>query len=189
MNFPVPAISPRTLSTRMVARLIVIIVATILFIAFNASVRSERAPLQHEFDSWLQLTRETLATSTETAPPVTIALSSERPELVADWRISLAEGGNVEQLLRILDLAREANVFSKTASLDSQPLRLSVTDGSREFVATLSPGDIAGDVATGNLIRLFKLYALERPSSAARVAKLNDRDSAPDQEALNPPVE
>lgn len=189
MNFSVPAISPRTVSTRTVARLIVIIVAAILFIVFNASVRSERAPLQHEFDSWLQLTRETIATSTETAPPVTISLSSERPELVADWRISLAEGGDVAELLRILDLAREANIFSKTASRESQPLRLSVTDGSREFVAALSPSDIAGDVAMGNLIRLFKLYAIERPRSAARVAKVNDRDSAPDQEAQNPSVE
>lgn len=162
---------------RTVARIVVVIVAMAMFIVFNASFRSDRAPLQHDFDSWLQSTKTTIATSIETAPPVSVSLWSDRPEFAAHWRIALAEGGDPERLVRILDLAKEANIFSKATSREAQPLRLTVSDGSREFIATLSPSDINGDVATGNLIRLFQLYAVEMPEDTARVAKLTEEKS------------
>ena len=163
---------------RTFARIVVVIVAITIFIVFNASFRSERAPLQNDFDSWLKSTKEKITTSIESAPPVAVTLRSERPEFAAHWRIALTEGGDPERLVRILDLAREANIFSKATSRELQPLRLTVTDGSREFVATLSPSDVNGDVATGNLIRLFQLYAVEMPEDMPRVAKLTETESA-----------
>lgn len=186
MNSSLSTASRISLSTRTVARIVVVVVAAIIFILFNASFRSERAPLQNDFDSWLQSTKKTIATSIETAPPIVVALRSERPEFAADWSMSLAAGTDPERLMRLLDLAREANIFSKATSREEKPLRLSVTDGSREFVATLSPSDITNDVATGNLIRLFQLYAVEMPEATTQIAKLDESGGSHGESDLAP---
>ncbi|MFM1847771.1 MAG: hypothetical protein RL417_1245 [Pseudomonadota bacterium] len=174
--------SPANLSKRGLARLVVLVLTGAILVLFNASYRSERAPLQNDFDSWLQSTKETIATSLETAPQISVSLISQHPDFKADWRISLNQGGDPERLVRILDLAKEANVFSRSRSEDRNALRFLVSDGSREFATSLSPSDIGANVEAGNLIRLFQLYAVEMPE-ADKMAKLeggsHTREAAP----------
>ena len=163
MNTLNPESMFRALSPRAIARIIAVIFTIVLLIAFNVSHRSDRAPLQNDFDVWLQSTKQTISQSIETAPPVTVALVSDRPEFKADWKISLLDGGDPQRVVRLLDLAQEANIFSRSTSRDTLSVRLTISDGTREFVAALSPNEISSNVEAGNLIKLFQLYALETP--------------------------
>lgn len=158
------------ITTRTWLRLMLAIAVAILFIAFNAAYRSERSPAQNDFDSWLQTTRRDLQSGGTTTPPVIVALHSSRPDFKADWRLSISGGDSTERIIRLLDLANAANVFSRGDSPAPDLMRLSVTDGQREFAATFGPTEVSTDVATANLVRLFQIYAAEAPLRADATA-------------------
>jgi len=153
-----------------------IIAVGMIFIAFNATYRPHRTPEQNEFEQWLQATKRDLATGGPAAPTVTVALRSDRPDFKADWRLSTAGGAPTDRVVRLLDLASAANIFSRVPSPAPELMRLSVTDGVREFAATLGPGEVTTNVETANLVRLFQLYAVESPA-VPETPEASDADS------------
>jgi hypothetical protein len=85
----------------------------------------------------------------------------------------------MDRVVRLLDLANVANVFSKGAAPAPDLMRLSVTDGAREFTATFGPSDVTANVETANLVRLFQLYAVESPAPPEAPKPVRDGGDSP----------
>lgn len=146
----------------MKGKFIAIIAAAIVLTVFNATSRPIRTQEQKAFDTWLESMEESLrsgSNDSNSSAPISIKIRSDSSKRKFAWELSTSEGGErTEQVLRILRLAREGDVFSRDSG-DSGEVELNVTQGEKSFSTRLSEDLISRNPQAGNLVKLFELFA------------------------------
>ena len=75
------------------------------------------------------------------------------------WNLSTTEGSErTEQVLRLLRLAREGELFSRSDK-ESGVIVLKVGQGEKSFETQLTEDFISSNPQAGNFVKLFELFA------------------------------
>ena len=154
------------------ARIFVVLAAVVLFYAINSKHPTPKDPRQVEFERWLA--------PIESAPsplqaklqedPIHVALSSDYPEFQADWKLSTTGGPADAHVMRILQLAREGNLFSLGLGVpaDASPaIRLNIEREKQKFALLFTREDVTKNLQAQSVLKLFEVYAGEQESPAA----------------------
>jgi hypothetical protein len=155
-------------------RSIVAALTLLLLIAVNSTARPGKSDSETKYESWLQQT-ESLLDSTDNSPAgvplVIIRATANKDGRPIKWELTSSNETLTrnDQLVRLLDLMREANVFGKKDFVPiDQPghFVISVEDAKSSFKATLGPKDLEESLPARNLLKLFEVYATTDPNKA-----------------------
>jgi hypothetical protein len=139
------------------------IFAVFLFLAININRPSQKDARQLDFESWLQAVDSSPATTELQAHPIQVMLRSDYSEFLADWKLTtLGTPESDTRTLRILQLAREGNLFSlgKAPPPEGAPrISFSVQQDGRAFQAVFSREEIDQNLPAQSLLKLFELYS------------------------------
>jgi hypothetical protein len=142
------------------------IVAVLLFFFNGRSARFETVE-QRNFEQWLEVQDRPERTTAPASAPVTnlvVSLSGKRAldEPPIRWELRSSEGEEArERALRILQMAREANLFSiGVSSVGEIGLTLEVQEEGRVFRTVITDQITATNLRVATLLRLFQEYAL-----------------------------
>lgn len=154
----------RSPSTKIVAALL-----TVLFlIVFNLNHRTGPSKAQQEFDLWAN----TIVSGESNAGT---ALPSFRLEIIsgesqAKW--ILAPDGTQktgERILRLLELSKEADVFSVSendaAKTKDQAVRVGIEASERQYSMVFNKETVKNNLKIGLLLRLIKEYGSDNPDT------------------------
>ncbi len=131
----------------------------IIFILFH---RDRNSGQQFEFDSWLgqleqsQFKGETLNT------PVTLSLHLGSSAESSDMQLESGNNTKNLQIVRILQLAREAKIFDDSgtsAAKDASQVEFQVRSGDKVFRSALQEEKIQANAQARNLLKLFEIYS------------------------------
>jgi len=154
---------PPHLRSRRVLQVVVGVLAVIALIVFNRSQpREVRTPAQISFDGWLVEFRERVKQARAAAsapPPIVVKLTSPAPGAAPELSFALTTDTFVDKMLRLLELTREANLFSRYPGNDAAKWVFSIEDGASTFAASLSYKAVESDVQAANLLKLLQVYS------------------------------
>lgn len=173
-------------------RSIVVALTLILLIAINSNARPAKTETESKYESWLKQT-ESLLSSPDNSPAgvplVVIRATALRAGQPIKWELSSSNEvfDRNDQLVRLLDLIREGNIFGNkatSASSDPELFTITVEDAKSSFKTTVSPKDIESNLPVRNMLKLFEVYAASNPNSSLA------RNSAPTEQQPNaaPPL-
>lgn len=152
------------------ARILLVVFTLTLFVFVNRSTEQRKSALQLSYDSWLATVRDTVESEDASIakPALKMELLSTYPELQANWIISSAgNDDNARKIVRLMELASEASLFSFEASKtakQSNSLTLSIEGGSRRFDTRFTREAIEQNVKAQSFLKLFELYAAHTPT-------------------------
>lgn len=160
--------------------LILLAVLAAALVLFRQTLPGSRSALQLSFDQWLEQKENFLSTlasqPSQHASPNEDSNMPQMPEL----RLELAPGTNVaavnlklppaaevkhaQQILRLLQLMREADVFSLSQQTTSNSLKhprvtMQVKDNGQTFISQFNASAIKDNLKAQLLLRLFNEYA------------------------------
>lgn len=149
------------------AKLFVTIAAVAMFFAINSNNGVPKDPRQVEFESWLSRVESASAPVQQKLQehPIRVALKSDYPEFSADWKLATAGGPNDARVLRILQLAREGNLFSLGHDLPTQTspaIQFSVERDAQKFLVAFTRDELTQNLQAQSLVKLFEVYAGEQ---------------------------
>jgi len=146
--------------TKNSAKLILLTVSLLLMFFYNTNSRHLRSIEQSKYERWLQ------SFSAENYPDLTLTLAlpgnKSKGNLLQIKGISTENQSNI---LRILTLAREAQLFqSKNRQKTRDRLfTFHVKTGKASFETTFSVVDIENNAQARTLLALFRLFSEEEP--------------------------
>ena len=155
-------------------RSIVAVFTLTLLIAVNSTARPSKSERESQFESWLKQT-EPLLDSADNAPAgvplIIVRVNAARNGQPIKWELSSSNDSieRNDQMVRLLNLMREANVFSKNDSPNANPTEnflISVEDARSSFKASLGPKELEQNIPAQNLLKLFEVYSSTAPSNA-----------------------
>ena len=142
--------------------LFVLLTVTGLWI-YNLQAASDRLARQREFDEWVEEIRPIISSAKNKFENDAVQLRLEMPKSEGQVAPDLLSSSSHEvTVLRILDLLKEANLFSVRPASGvsaSDLFSLSVKTNNQQFTAHFSNQDISNNVRAQNAITLIKLYA------------------------------
>lgn len=154
---------PPHLRSRRVLQVVVGLLAVIALILFNRSQPTEvRTPAQISFDGWLLEFRERVKQTRAAAsapPPIVVKLTARTPGAPPELSFALTTETFVDEMLRLLELTQEANLFSRYPGNDAARWIFSIEDGASTFAASLSHEAVESDVQAANLLKLLQVYS------------------------------
>ena len=145
----------------------IVISALIIFLAINSNNSKQRSNTQQSFDTWTKQVRiaiESAETSEDPTkrPAVRMQLVSTYPEMPANWTFTSSGKDEEERkLLRLLDLASNANLFSLPA-LDAkaeEQITLSIEANTYRFSQKFTLAAVKENVAAQSFLKLFEFYS------------------------------
>ncbi len=149
------------------SKVVVLVLSTLLFLAINRDPLRPKDPKQVAYENWLSPIEETFnkagGSGTLQEQPVKVRFSSNYPEFQADWNlVTSGTAASDARVLRILQLAREGQLFALPPYLSSGPaITLSVERGDRNFENKFSRQQVEGSLQAQALIKLLEVYAGE----------------------------
>jgi hypothetical protein len=146
----------------------------VLLIAINWSDRGHRSATEKNFEAWLEPAESRLQAPVSSPQPSPVSMTLEVKSAGIQWKLDSTPELR-EQVLRLLRLARESNLFSIGNNAPDARITVTVKEGDSEFFARFSETDIANNLPAQNFLKLFQVYALQPPpppSKAARPKKL-----------------
>jgi hypothetical protein len=152
-------------------RAVVVLVAIALFFVINSGGSVPKDPRQVEFESWLKRI-ESASPPVQTKlqeHPIRVTLSSDYPEFRADWKLETSGTPNDARVLRILQLAREGNLFSLGHDLPntaSPAIHFLVERNGVKFDVRFTREEIDGNLQAHSLFKLFEIYAGQQATPA-----------------------
>ena len=151
-----------TTNPRTLWRVLFALFALTLFITFNIVHFSNRSGRQLEFDSWLGQIEQSQNDTQVFSVPVTLSLSSDGS---SSWELRSGSAEQNEQIVRILQLAREARLFEGgSLSASTAGIQFLVKSGEREFRAALKEDAVEQNLQARNLLKLFEIYSTNHTS-------------------------
>jgi len=147
----------------------------IMLVAVNLRGGPAKSSLQAQYEIWLmQKEPELSAPANPEAPDpgISLRLISREKGQEGDYRLA-GTAGDRQKLLRLLQLVREANLFSlskwKTGMENWPGISLMISEGERTFRTQFSFEDVEDNLPARNLLKLLQIYSLP-PSAAAGTA-------------------
>lgn len=121
----------------------------------------QRGIVQREFDQWVGEIEPRLRNPglTETPPP-SVVVEVESPSSSLHLRLALSPSDTSEtseRMARILEMAREANLFSPPSRPQGK-ITLKIETEKRVFAVQFDPADIANNSPAQSMIKLLDLY-------------------------------
>lgn len=139
-----------------------------VLVLYNICVTPRRSALQLRFDGWLT-----------SRPAAVVSLRGSLAGEPLEWRLDAKESSRrADQVLRVLELVRESNIFSKSARPVSEltdakareGLLLEASDERERFSAQITPALIAKTPALQIMMKLVDIYSREpQPQQAHTV--------------------
>lgn len=149
------------------AKALIVAIGALLFYFINSNQPAPKNPRQVAFDSWLQPVQLGLQSANGERPtsarPISLQFVSSYPEFPAEWKL-LADGADDRdrKVLRILELAREGEVFALPPPPGNQPsMSLSVTRDDTAFTARFTRAQIEGNLQAQAMLKLLEVYSAE----------------------------
>ena len=143
-------------------KLIAVVIAVVILGIFNATSRPIKSKEQKAFDTWLQSIESSLSPHSKELTlnePISLTISSKSDQRKFSWDLSTIEGGErTEQVLRLLRLAREGELFSRGDN-KSGVIVLKVGQGDKSFETQLTEDFVSRNPQAGNFVKLFELFA------------------------------
>ena len=155
-----------------------VVFGLILFIAINRSAGPKVSELQSAYESWLQDYEDALQHSADehSKPVVKISLNSNYPENQSNWLlISNSKPESTTKVLRLLQLAKEAQFFSDQALVktnsDAYSLTLDIEEGSHKFSSKFQRKFLEQNVTAMGFTKLFETYYKESEPEMNSITK------------------
>lgn len=153
------------------ARIVVALAAIALFFVINSNHSSPKHPRQMDFEKWLSRVESPSSTpqSKLQEHPIRVSLSSDYPEFQADWKLVTSGGPSDGRVLRILQLAREGNIFSlgEQLSTATPSIRFTVERDEQKFSSVFSREELGRSLQAQSLVKLFEVYSGEQEAPPA----------------------
>jgi|GEM_PF-5802055 len=161
------------------AKIVLLGLIVLVLILFSYTLPAPRSPLQQSFDEWLKQ-EETLLNDMASHPEaqnaanfesagqkltVSLQVAPQPPDLVKNIELTLsAEPRQAANILRLLELMREADIFSigeraGVKATDRPRVSLNVSHASGTFTAHFEEADIRENVPAQLLLKLFNEYS------------------------------
>lgn len=154
-------------------RYLSLLAAFLLLVLFNARTAEVDTVEQRQYEAWLS-ERDRTATpeQSETLPQnLVVSLIGVRRigEPPITWQLRSIDSENArERALRILQMAREANLFTVGGKVSSDAgLVLEIQEGERKFTVGITPQVVEQNLRVATMLRLFQEYAQPLPSAVA----------------------
>jgi hypothetical protein len=122
---------------------------------------AQRGLVQREFDQWVGEIEPRLRNPglTETPAP-SVVVEVESPSSALHLRLALNPSATTEtseRMARILEMAREANLFSPPSRPEGK-ITLKIETEKRVFAVRFNPADITNNAPAQSMIKLLDLY-------------------------------
>lgn len=149
-------------------------IGAVAFLIFAASYQSVPviSSAQVEFERWLSAREEQSRLSPEAfqaGSPVVLRIVSPSPNRYLSIQLRSSSRSETERVFRILELLREANVFSTSAwhsdEMKWPGISIVIEDGGRTFKTQLGEQDIQTSVRLKTMLKLLEHYAANPPPS------------------------
>jgi hypothetical protein len=152
-----------------------------VLLAINLSKTPAKSIQQAEFEMWLMGQEELLEQAghqPDFVSPVTLRLFSLAPDKNVDYRLSASSTLGARRALRLLQLIREADLFS-ASKWETDPgiwpgFSLLIEDGQRVFKTQLRDREIEDNIPAKTMLKLFQVYALAPLSTSATDTKTKE---------------
>lgn len=164
---PPAAIDLSAIPKKLLLKVILGVMTILLLLVLNSNRHGRRSDMERRFETWLEPTEASLRApvgkGVPSSPEPPIVLVLEAKEAGIRWEISSTPALR-EQVLRLLRLAKESNLFS-IGSADEQraDLSLSIGRGDSQFATRFTQAEIANNLPAQNFLKLFQVYALQPP--------------------------
>lgn len=133
-----------------------------------------KAATQLHFEQWLSSYEARIDESElSEIPKISVELVSDPNSLNFSVRSEDTQDKH-DQMLRLLQLTREADLFSLDNSASSSDFKLTLKIGSKTFVSSLLNDDIISNVPAENLFQLLQIYVAQETAKP----KLMETESA-----------
>jgi hypothetical protein len=149
------------------AKALIVAVGALLFYFINSGQPAPKDPRQIAFENWLQPVQLSLQDKTgersTSTQPISIQFVSSYAEFPAEWKL-IADGAEDRdrKVLRILELAREGEVFALPPPPGNQPsMSLNVARSDKAFTARFTRTQIEGNLQAQAMLKLLEVYAAE----------------------------
>lgn len=154
-------------------RYLLLLAAFVLLVLFNVRTADVDTVEQRQYEAWLSERDQTAIPEQSEILPQNLVVSLSGVRRVGEppitWQLRSIDGENArERALRILQMAREANLFTvgSKASTDAG-LVLEIQEGEKKFSVGITPEVVEQNLRVATMLRLFKEYAQPIPSAVA----------------------
>lgn len=153
-------------STTRILLFLFFVSATLLW--FNLSGRPLESELQSQFNEWSVTAMKELATGNRVEGLTAEGMVTSGAAMRAKWVLPVLTLDNKEaneQLIRIIELARESNIFSanQNVSDDMPSAKITIADPKHSFTATVPNSYLNKNIKASNLFKLFELFSNQQP--------------------------
>lgn len=153
-------------------RIIIVLAVVAVLIAFNLQTSSTKSKLETDFETWLESYENLPSEARANAGAAHVTIKSKIPAFQISWQLQEGNDSSAnDKLRRILDLLREANLYSvgkvTDVSESSDGLVLTAGDAKNVFRVMLSEDDILSNVKAQNMLKLFQIYSAEKAAVPA----------------------
>lgn len=152
--------NPRNLKVRLSYAL----ASLVFLLLFNLTHTSEsRRSLQRDYDQWFGELEPKLYNPALTGTPLpALAVQVEAPSRQLHLTLALSasqENALRERVLRIMQMAKEANLFSLTPRRSGE-ITFAIRSEAQNFSVSFDPGDIEGNAQAQAMLKLLQIYSL-----------------------------
>ena len=158
--------------------------AALLLVFFNLRSGKVTSVEQREFEAWLSAQDDPMKPVEDAPLPSSVTVSLNGYRRLGDppiaWQLRSADGPEArDRALRILQMAREANLFSVTDRPGPEvPLVLEIQEGDKIFRAGISDAIVERNMRVATMLRLFQEYATIPPATVVATLPLAEATSS-----------
>lgn len=162
------------MSTVTKAKIVVLCVSAVLFVVINEKPLVPKDPRLVAYEDWLKPIERVVSHSSSSPTllqerPIKLRFHSDYPEFQADWTLmTTGDVNNDTRVLRVLQLAREAQIFILSApdGYSGPRMKLSVERNRNTFEAEFTRAQIEDNLQAHSMIKLLEIYAGQTQSPA-----------------------
>lgn len=169
-------------------KIITILALLVVIVIFNSGNRRGKSDTQNAYEAWFAPIERNAALGhpIEPLPRLTLVAHGDKPGVSQSFIVPQPGAGDSSQILRLLQLVRETDVFSSTpAAAGSSEFTLVVEQGDTRFNASVSRELLQSNVKLGSLFTLLREYASTpppvTPSPTVEIMELSDVEEDPGQ--------
>lgn len=138
----------------------IIVLSLVVLAIFNTNLRPGISEEQAQYNQWLASVEAT----SPNLPPVALRLWRTDDAAGPDWKLKSSSDAQLsEHILRLLQLVREAELFSKEKiakpGFEQGFINLEIEGLERHFLARVPEAFIRSNIRAQNLLRLFQEYS------------------------------
>lgn len=151
------------------AKVVLVVIAIVAVVMIDGGRGESRSERQQSYDAWLTKLETQLTDFADTKEELPeVSITAELP--IAGDRVTRSlrlSAGRHHEILRLLSLLREANVFSKRASDPSDDaVAITVSSPPRSFTTTLPVTWMSDNIQASLFLRLLEEYSRSKPTEA-----------------------